>query len=346
MNISVKKIILTGGLIAIIAGCAKDVSVDTSHMSKQYFDAWMSVNHPGATPSGLGVYILEDTPGNGPAITDDDFIIFADYTSTDMEGNVNSTTQEKLSQQLGTYRPANYYGANIIVNDRAYTETGVLEIIKGMRVGGKRTAIIPSWLYVVADYDTEERYIKQNGGSTTIFSISIVDKAADIQVWEIDTLKRYVAKNLDINPKDSIKFGFYSKTLVPPTDTATFSSDTNFYINYTGRLLNGHVFDTTIEDTAKVHGIYSPSKTYGPMYVTMSPESKNITIAANSSETGSTTIEGFSFCLSRMHPMEKVICAFYSTLGYGYSGSGSSIPKYAPLVFEIEAVETPKEELL
>ena len=346
MNISVKKIILTGGIIALIAGCAKEVSVDTSHMSKEYFDAWMSVNYPGATPSGLGVYIIDDTPGNGPAITDNDFIIFADYTSTDMEGNVNSTTQEKLSQQLGTYSAANYYGADIIVNDRSYTETGVLEMIKGMKVGGKRTAIIPSWLYVVNDFDTEDKYIKANGGSTTIFTISIVDKAAEIVDWEIDTLKRYVAKNLNMNPADSVKFGFYSKTLVQPTDTATFPSDTNFYINYTGRLLNGHVFDTTIEDTAKVHGIYSASKTYGPMYVTMSPETKNITISANSSESGSTTIDGFSFCLSRMRPMEKVICAFYSTLGYGYSGSGSSIPKYAPLVFEIEAVETPKDELV
>ena len=341
-----KRITIIGSLAALLVfcgGCAKEVSVDTSNIAKQYFDAWMNLYHPGIPATGLGVYILEDEPGKGPAVTDDDIYIFAEYTTSDMDGNINSTTQENVSQQLGTYSAANYYGASILVNDRSYTETGVLEMIKGMKVGGKRTAVIPSWLYTIADLKTEADYLKKNSGTTTIYSIKIVDKTSDIEKWEIDTLQRYVALNM--HAVDSTKFGYYSLTLKEPVDTATFSEDTSFYINYTGRLLNGHVFDTTIEDTAKVHGIYSPSKTYSPMYVTMAPEYKNISIASSSSDGGSTTVDGFSFCLSRMRPMEKVVCAFYSGLGYSYSGSGSSIPKYTPLVFEIEAVETPESEL-
>ena len=347
MNIFTKRILTAAGIAAMVAffgSCAKETSVNSVNTSKEFFDAWMSVNHPGISPTGLGVYITEDIPGTGAALTDDDIVLFAEYTITDLEGSITSTTQESLAKQLGTYSLANYYGTDILINDRGYTETGVLEMVKGMKVGGKRTASIPSWLYTIADYDTEEKYIKANGGSNAICTVSLKGKTTDIEKWEIDTLRRYVALHMD--GVDSTKFGYYSKTLVEPTDTATFSSDTSFYINYTGRLLNGKVFDTTIEDTAKVYGIYSSDKTYGPMYVTMAPEYANITISASSAETGNTTIDGFAFCLSRMHPMEKVRCAFYSTLGYGMNGEGSSIPKFAPLVFEVEAVASPEEDLL
>ena len=346
MNISSHRIfIITCGLSALLllGGCAKESSIDTSKMAKEYFDAWMSVNHPGLTPTGLGVYILDDQPGNGEYVRDDDIIVFADHTVTDLEGNVSGTTSETLSQQLGTYAKVNYYGADVIVNDRFYTETGVLEMIKGMRVGGKRTAIIPSWLYTIADYKTEAEYLKANAGSNVIYTISITDKTDDITAWEVKQLEKYVDKYMD--GVDSVKFGFYYKTLVASTDTATFSEDTTFYINYTGRLLNGNVFDTTIEDTAKFYGIYSASKTYAPMYVTMAADFTDITISSDESSEGSTTVDGFSFCLSRMKPMEKVVCAFNSDMGYGYSGKGSSIPKYAPLVFEIEAVKAPDSAL-
>lgn len=329
-------------MLAFCGSCAKDVSVNTINTSKDYFDAWISINHPGVKPSGLGVYIIEDEPGTGAAITDDDIVVFAEYTITDLDGSVSSTTKESLAKQVGSFSEANYYGTDILINDRSYTETGVLEMIKGMKVGGKRTAVIPSWLYTIADYDTEAKYLKDNKGSNAICTVNIKGKTNDIEKWEIDTLRRYVALNL--GGIDSTKFGYYCKTLVEPVDTAVFPRDTSFYINYTGRLLNGKVFDTTIEDTAKVYGIYSESKTYAPMYVSLSEDVSEITIAASSTETGSTTIDGFSFCLSTMHPMEKVVCAFYSTLGYGITGSGLAVPKFAPLVFEIEAVESPEEE--
>ena len=44
-----------------------------------------------------------------------------------------------------------------------------------------------------------------------------------------------------------------------------------------------------------------------------------------------------------MKDMEKGVGVFISSIGYGYSGSGSSIPAYAPLIFEIELVAKPEE---
>ena len=141
---------------------------------------------------------------------------------------------------------------------------------------------------------------------------------------------------------DSTMFGYYYKQVNPPSDTTTFPKDTTFYINYTGRLLDGKVFDTSIEDTAKVYGLYSAKKTYAPKYVNMKENYKDITMGASSSETGSTLVDGFSYCLSKMRTGEKGICIFYSDLGYKGSGSGM-IPAFSPLRFDIEMIGTKLE---
>jgi FKBP-type peptidyl-prolyl cis-trans isomerase len=57
----------------------------------------------------------------------------------------------------------------------------------------------------------------------------------------------------------------------------------------------------------------------------------------------SSMISGFAKTLWQMKAMEKGVGVFYSSLGYGYSGSGSSIPGYSPLIFEIELVAKPEE---
>ena len=323
-------------VLAVLTSCAKESSEDTSSVEKEYLKAWMSVNHPGVSATGRGIYILEDEPGTGNAIDDDDFYLFLEYTETDLDGNVSSTTSKKLSQQVGTYSPSNYYGDDIIILDEAYTQLGVLDLIDGMRIGGKRVGVVPSWLNVgLADYN------KNKSGSNSIYTIKLKDKTSDIKAWEADTLAKYAA--IHMPGIDTTKFGYYCKTLKEPTSSETFSSDTSFYINYTGRLLNGQVFDTTIEDTAKVYGLYSSKKTYAPMVVNPAEDYTNVTISTSENTEGTTTVDGFAFCLSKLRPFEKVVCAFYSGLGYSYTGSGSSIPKFAPLVFEIEVVDKPEE---
>ena len=325
--------------MVLATGCAKEVSTDTSAMAKSFFDSWIKVNHPEATAQGLGVYIIEDQPGNGETVTEDDIYLYTEFTTYDINGNITGTTVEKTSQQIGSFSEATYYGPKMIINLRDYTEAGILEMIKGMRVGGTRTAVIPSWLNVKKDYDTVEKYLKENGGSNAICTITLKDKTTDIVKWEIDTLAKYVSANFQQSVADSVKFGFYQKTLTEPDDTATYGTDSLFCVNYTGRLLNGKVFDTTIEDTAKVYGIWSSSKTYAPVYIQKASDYTETTMAADETSTGSSTIDGFSYCLSRLRQHEKVICAFYSVLGYGYSGSDPSIPSFCPLVFEIEALD-------
>lgn len=331
-------------VLAVMAvACAKEASESKNGDNKLYLDAWLSVHYPNVEPTGLGVYITDDQPGTGAAVTDDDTYLFIRYTATDLDGTIGNTTEEKVAQQLGNYSQSTYYGPTVVINNKYMTQVGILEMIKGMKVGGTRTAVIPGWLNSTLstneDYTTAEDFLNNKSGSNAIYTITISDKTSDITKWEIDSLERYTARVM--NDVDSTFYGYYYQQLKAPTDTTTLPRDTSFYINYTGRLLNGKVFDTTVEDTAKFYGIYSSSKTYEPQQVTLNETYTEITLGGSSSSDGSTTINGFAYCLSKMKAYEKGVCAFYSNLGYGYSGSGSSIPKYAPLSFEIEIVDQP-----
>lgn len=340
MNIHNKRTAFSAILAAMVlaASCAKEGSSELNADNKAFLDAWMSVNHPYVTPTGLGVYIIEDRqPGIGDIITDDSMYILCEYTSRDLDGNIGSTTNEQTARRVGTYSADTYYGPAWIFNLKSYTQTGVLEMLRGMRVGGTRTAVIPGWLNVTKEYDTADEYLKKCTGENIIYTIHVCDVTDDIEKWQVDSLEKYVTRNMA--GVDSTKFGYYYKQLKAPDDTTTFPDDTTFYINYTGRLLNGKVFDTSIEDTAKVYGLYSSKTTYAPKFVTKKESYKNITMAASSSSSGSTLVDGFSYCLSNLKSHEKGICAFYSNLGYGYSGSGNAIPSFAPIVFEIEVVD-------
>ena len=342
MDIYKKRTILAGGLAAAIlalsSGCAKEATTNTENIARSYIEAWMKVFHPGINPTDGGIYILEDTPGTGSRITDDDYYIFVNYTQTDLEGNISATTDENISKRVGSYQAANYYGSDILLQNEIYTQVGVLDMVKDMAVGGTRTALVPSWLNI-----TKNPEVTSGTATHAIYTISIEGKTDDITAWEADTLQRYVDAHMD--KVDSTMFGYYCQTLKQPTSTEKFTTDTTFWINYTGRLLNGHVFDTTVEDTAKVYGIYSPSKTYSPMVVQLSDDDDytKTTISSSEDEEGITVVNGFSYCLTNLRPFEKVRVAFYSGLGYGYSGSSTVIPKFAPIVFDIEVVAKPKD---
>ncbi|MHA8081036.1 FKBP-type peptidyl-prolyl cis-trans isomerase [Aquirufa regiilacus] len=78
-------------------------------------------------------------------------------------------------------------------------------------------------------------------------------------------------------------------------------------LKYTGRFLNGFAFDGNMART----------------------DSFSVTIG------GSSTVVGFQTGVEKMRLGERAILVFPSTIGYGEKGSGSSIPGYTPLVFEI-----------
>ena len=343
-----KKIFKTFTYLALAlaaAGCAKAVIEGPNDANQRDFNAWLENNYPDVKPVGLGIYVLEEEEGKGLVIEKDNYV-YVRYTATDLEGNIISYTDEETAKQMGEYNPADYYGPKVITTFENTIQAGIREAIVGMKVGGRKKVIIPSWLMTYNDYDTPEEYIENtSSGSAAIYDITITDVARDINKYEVLQMAQYFSDNYDtfgvFSSADSLKghYGCYYKQLKAPVDTTSFPSDTTIYINYTGKLLNGQVFDTTNERIAKDNNIYSASRVYEPVSIKWAEKYDGITMGSSSSS----VIGGFALTLWQMRAFEKGIGVFYSPLGYSFNGSGSTIPPYAPLVFEIEIVEEPED---
>lgn len=340
-------------VISMAAGCAKTEKAGVNEAGKQYFDAWMSINYPGKNATwngeertdGNGIYIIGETEGNGKEITEDGYAI-VEYTLTDLKGNIASYTDKLTAKQLGTYDTTTYYGPQVWITKDETIQAGLQNALVGMKVGGRKKVIIPSWLMTYSSYGSVEEYLKKSTDySNSIYDFTVVDFTDSIDVWQKDSIERYIVKEYgDLQTFSNDTTGFYFKrNTTLPTDAEKFPADTTIYINYTGKLLNGLVFDTTDERTAIINGLYNEDKDYEPVKISWGEKYGDITMNSNS------TISGFAFALWHMRYSpgnsdwhDGGTAIFYSPLGYGHSGSGASIPGYAPLIFEIEIVEKPE----
>lgn len=335
-----KTLLYLSAAALLLSACAKTPS-NVASPKKAAFEAWVSVHCPNAKRTPLGSYILEDQPGSGAVVGDSEQYGYlrVNYTASYTSGKITGSTLASVNQQIGSYNPNSFYGPKIWDRVMGQLYLGVEDGIRDMKLGGRRKILIPSWLLTTVEQSTEAEYIAaaESGSTDAIYDIEVVDAFNDIARWELDSLSRYIsAAHPSISPSDSLKLGFYYIQTKAPDSTKPFPQDTTIYINYTGRLLNGHVFDTTIRDTAKMHGIYSDSRKYEPVQINWDAEDYT-KITMSSSE--STVVDGFSYALSQMHSHEAATAIFYSALGYKEKGSSPTIPEYSPLIFEIEIVD-------
>ena len=346
-----KKIFTILLAVCALASCARNVAVSQHDADRKNFDAWVHVQkemHPEYLwkQTELGSWILEDTPGTGDLVTGTEDTVYTrvNYIYRTLSGTINGTTYAKVAQQLGTYDETHFYGPSLWYNKGIYA--GFEELLAGMRDGGRRKAVIPGWLLTYARYDSPEKYLNDSTSTSPgIFELELVDHFRNKVDWELDSIARYrtrvfpeyTSRPISKAVADSSgAFGFYYIRLKEPRESKELK-DTTVYINYTGRLLNGRVFDTTIRDTAMLYGLYSKTKSYEPVSVTYSSNWADVKLSSNS------VIKGFARTLSKMHPFEKGAGIFYSEIGYGTSGSGKRIPAYSPLCFEVEIVAKPSE---
>lgn len=127
---------------------------------------------------------------------------------------------------------------------------------------------------------------------------------------------------------DTASMHLYIKKIEEKTEeTDTVSEGATVKVRYIGRLLNGQVFDTNIQDTAKFYRLYDSDNSYDALNVTFYKTDGEKLLEDNS------VVTGFAKAVSMMNYGETAVTLFNSELGYGEKGSSPSIPEYSPLVF-------------
>lgn len=348
---NILKYIAFAAAAIVPVSCARNVPEGANEAGKRYLDAWLKVNGiTEADKAGRGIYILDHTTTeSGLQVAADGFAI-VNFRTTDLEGNISTYTDKETAEQLGTYNPSGYYGEQVWLTTAGTIRAGVFDGINGMRKGESKKFIVPSWLMSYENFATEEEYLAEaSDNSNTIYEVTVEDFTMDINQWQFNKMVQTFNeddfydgrfKGTSIEDTTGIGYGIFYKPIVeyPDKNNEKFPEDTTIYINYIGKLLNGLIFDTNIENVAKDNNLYTEGRTYGPTPVHWGETASDITLDE------SEVISGFSMTLWQMNSLttgSKGLGMFYSDLGYGYSGS-TSIPGYAPLIFEIEFVAAPE----
>ncbi len=141
----------------------------------------------------------------------------------------------------------------------------------------------------------------------------------ETQEMEKETLAKYVAdNNINATPDEE---GLYivvrKKGNGPKVEIGR-----EVAINYTGRLLNGKVFDTSVETIAKENDMFNANRPYSPLTYKVGEQP---------------LIAGWDKGVINQPAGSKLTLIIPSAMGYGPRDMGS-IPPNSPLIFDIEIV--------
>ncbi|MDN3204020.1 FKBP-type peptidyl-prolyl cis-trans isomerase [Algoriphagus sediminis] len=161
----------------------------------------------------------------------------------------------------------------------------------------------------------------------TIGAYSCIDQENTVDAIfarDMEAIDEYLATNSLVNVKEFEDARGFRVIWQEVSGSGVFAEvgDT-IRANYTGKLLDNSVFDTSIEDIARENGIYVDSRPYIPIQF----------------RTGlGSVIPGFELGLLNIEVGDKATVIMPSELGYA-NNPPSGIPVNAPLIFEIELIE-------
>lgn len=277
--------------------------------------------HVTQKPSATGVYFIEVEAGSGPVITKGEFVQM-NLTLTDASG-------KKVFSSVDVNRPVTMeYG-------KPFDTKGLDEALGQMRKGGKAKVIVPSdmgmgeqgkrdpasGVYIIEPYspvvyDLEILDIRtkaQQEAAQKAQDAKSKKEADDAMKQESVLLKDYLNKN-HITAKPTASGLYYIEKVKGNGMRATAGKKVK--VEYTGRLLNGKVFDASANH-----------KPAGPYEFVLGQ---------------GRVIAGWDEGIAMMNQGGKATLIVPSKLGYGSQQMGNDITPYSPLVFDVELVGVEK----
>jgi len=290
----------------------KNMQMEQEEMTK--LQEYVRNNQITLQPTATGIYFLETKKGTGKSAVKDGYVS-VNYTVSLLGG-------EKLFSTIERGEPVDFkFGSQ-------FENQGFQEVVGMMREGGKANAIIPSSMAFGA----------QGAGSvvppfsTLYYDIELV-KIISNEEWERKQADKEAKKQADNAQKAKEETSLMQKYLKDNNITPTITLPSGLIyvekqagtgpkpingkkvkVQYTGKLLNGTVFDSSVEK--------------GQPY--------EFAIGT------SAVIEGWDQGIALMSQGGKGLLIIPSKLAYKDRGAGDKIPPFSPLVFDVELVEVEK----
>ena len=344
MHKSIKVFLALAAVAFGAVACAQYETEDNLTAQKRIREAWMRVNKGEVVEADEnGIYVFDKEIGGGAKIGDTAFILL-DYSARDLDGNYTKYTTEELARQMGTYSPTKYYSPTVFQMGNYKIYTPVENFLKSLNGDGSAHFLLPPEA-TTYDYPKDlKQYYKSYGNDGTepaltenyLYDVKIVEVIEDMQKYQKAKLEEFSKSHY--NGVDSICEGFYMVKLTESTRPIdTIPDGRSVKVHYIGKLLDGFCFDTNIQDSSKVYGLYKVGNTYDPLSVTYYKD--GYTLSGSGEKTySSDVIKGFAMTVGRMKYGERAISFFWSDLAYG-SSSADSYPAYAPMWFYVEILD-------
>lgn len=271
------------------------------------------------TPSGLH-YVIH-TPGKG-MLPKPGQKVRVNYTGMLLNGKVFDTSIEEVAKTHGKYHPQRTYQPFAFDLGRGRVIKGWDEGIALLKPGAKATLLVPSYL----------AYGERGAGndippnSVLAFEVELVGivgvtDIAKLKIKEKIIIDKYLAQK-GIKNAQSTPSGLHY-VIKKEGNGVKPKPGQKVRVNYTGMLLNGKVFDTSLADVAKKSGKYNPQRTYQPYAFTLGKKQ---------------VIRGWDEGIALLKPGTKATLLIPSYLAYGERGAGGDIPPNTVLLFEVELV--------
>ncbi len=365
-------------VIALLAtSCAKQEEDPIEDQRLRSFDAWVEKNAPNAQKIEGGVYIeklysstqpgaLTPTGNSSSSSTGESEWVMINYTGREMTtGNVFVTRDPEIAKHQGSFTYYTHYTPEYVpytpYNSMYYSFN--VDMIMGnflalgqMKEGDIYRVYIPSSLaYSSSGFSYDgSGFEGQNAlgeNLPVIMDLELVKVIKDPSKYEASLVQNYAVSQMGLNLSDTVRTNLYCKHISYGKETQdTVKDGETVSVYYVGRFMDGFVFDTNIEDTAKKHNLaqYYDDTHYDALSVEIgaSEETDDGTTSENA------VVVGMDAALASMLYGESAQIIFTSTYGYGssgqfptYSTSSSSssgtvvastvIPPYTPLIFDV-----------
>ena len=275
-------------------------------------------------PSGLLYSIHNDAKGD--SIKEGDFISLNIIAKTDGDSVLyNSYELDRASQ---TFVPKPVYDGDLFYAVKMLTEGDSATIKIDLDSAEKKGQPRPQGIkgkYVIYTVKIEQ-VIHKDSTKQAEFQAKIETffkaEGERAKKSEVTKIKKYIDDNkLKTANQPS---GLQIATVTEGKGEQPVAGD-SVQVNYTGKLVSGKVFDTSVEDVAKKEKIFNPARV---PYTTL-----NLIIGKGN------VIPGFDEGVLQMKKGGKSTLIIPSSLGYGEQGmQGGMIGPFTPLVFEIELV--------